>query len=117
MEYGLVKLISGDELIAIVEEHDTHIVVYDPVMLVRQMTRWGPSIGVTDWLMFCKEKVSSIERAKIVAISFNLEDNAVTQYLEYVNQERNTPPEEDVVDSLADDILSILEGNANNTLH
>lgn len=118
MTYALVKLLSGDDIIAQIEEYETYIIVHDPVQIVRHMTKWGPTIGVIDWLTFAEEKVSTIERSKIVAISLNLQDNAVRQYLQYVQQDNHPPEyEQEDVERLSDDLLEELESIANTTIH
>lgn len=121
MEYAIIKLISGDELIAGIEEHHDHITVFDPVQVVRHMTRWGPQIGVTDWLMFVPQKSININRDKIVAFKVGLEDNAVTQYLQYVHDDRDNHSRvqdniEESVDRLVEDMELMFEA-ANTTIH
>lgn len=119
MDYAVVKLLSGDEIIARIEQHENYIVAYDPVQIVRHMTRWGPNVGVTDWLMFSREKVISIDRSKIVALSVGLEDNAVKQYLQYVQDDHDQFDRQEIqeeVDSLANDMALMLEA-ANTTIH
>lgn len=121
MEYALIKLITGDEILARIERHADRIVVHDPVQVVRQWTRFGPHIGVTEWLPFVAEKKATISHEKIVAIVGDIEDNAIQQYLHYVENDRTvtdiSEEMQEEIERAAKAVEEYLERGANTTVH
>jgi len=80
-----IKLMSGEELLTIVEESSTplQLKLINPVLVHKQNTMAGPVLSVSHWLMFTEENEILIDRKNIVAIKYGIEDNAIQHYLKF----------------------------------
>jgi dihydroorotate dehydrogenase len=80
-----IKLMSGEELLTIVEEASTplQLKLINPVLVHKQNTMAGPVLSVSHWLMFTEENEILIDRKNIVAIKYGIEDNAIQHYLKF----------------------------------
>ena len=80
-----VKLMSGEELLAIVEKSSNplHVKLINPVLVHKQNTLAGPVLSVSQWLMFTKENEILVDRKNIVALKYGIEDNAIEHYLKF----------------------------------
>ena len=80
-----IKLMSGEELLAIVEKcsNPLHLKVINPVVVHKQNTMAGPVLSVSHWLMFTKENEIVVDRKNIVALKYGIEDNAIEHYLKF----------------------------------
>jgi hypothetical protein len=80
-----IKLMSGEELLTIVEESSTplQLKLINPVLIHKQNTMAGPVLSVSHWLMFTEENEILIDRKNIVAIKYGIEDNAIQHYLKF----------------------------------
>lgn len=87
MTIACIKLISGEELIAEVQQgsNPLDIIVYNPVVVHKQQTAMGPMMTVSHWLMFTKENKATINRKNIVALEVDLEENAIQHYMKFIN--------------------------------
>ena len=70
----LVKLISGCELIGMVDDEDPHwIRIQEPLELrtITKETQYGPrdDSSLAPWIMFANQKTFSIPRDKVLTIS------------------------------------------------
>lgn len=86
MSLACIKLVSGEELIAIVEEgsNPTEVVLHTPVVIHKTNSPIGPYMQVSHWLLFTKHNKCTIKKQNIVAMEFELEDNAVKHYHEFI---------------------------------
>ena len=77
-----IKLISGEELISIVEEgpDPLSITLINPVVVHKNNTPVGPTLSVSHWLMFTKSNSTVIKKSKVVALQYGLEDNTIEHY-------------------------------------
>lgn len=82
---ALIKLCTGEELIADVVEFKDHLRLTHPVLVVRYNTDFGPAISVSSWLTFLKDQTIDIDRNKLVAFKYGLDDNAERHYINFVN--------------------------------
>ncbi len=80
-----IKLISGEELLSIVEKSSNplHLKLVRPVLVHKQNTMAGPVLSVSHWLMFTEDNEIVIDRKNIVAIKYGVEDNAIDHYLKF----------------------------------
>ena len=83
-----IKLTSGEELIAIVEEGPTplEITVRNPVLVHKNNSALGPMLSVSHWLMFTKKNTATIKKEKIVALEYDLEDNTINHYIRFTKE-------------------------------
>ena len=83
-----IKLTSGEELIAIVEEGPTplEITVRNPVLVHKNNSALGPMLSVSHWLMFTKENTATIKKEKIVALEYDLEDNTINHFKRFTKE-------------------------------
>jgi len=77
-----LKLMNGEELIAIVEEgpDPLSITVINPVVVHKNNGPLGPVLSVSHWLMFTKSNSAVIKKSKVVALQYGLEDNTIEHY-------------------------------------
>ena len=77
-----IKLISGEELISIVEEgpDPLSITLINRVVVHKNNTPVGPTLSVSHWLMFTKSNSTVIKKSKVVALQYGLEDNTIEHY-------------------------------------
>ena len=77
-----IKLTSGEELIAQVEEgpRPLEITVINPVVVHKNNSALGPMLSVSHWLMFTKVNKAVIKKSKVVALQYGLEDNTIEHY-------------------------------------
>ena len=83
-----IKLTSGEELIAIVEEGPTplEITVVNPVLVHKNNSALGPMLSVSHWLMFTKTNQATIKKEKIVALEYDLEDNTINHFKRFTKE-------------------------------
>ena len=83
-----IKLTSGEELIAIVEEGPTplEITVRNPVLVHKNNSAIGPMLSVSHWLMFTKKNTATIKKEKIVALEYDLEDNTINHFKRFTKE-------------------------------
>ena len=83
-----IKLTSGEELIAIVEEGPSplEIVVVNPVLIHKNDSAVGPMLSVSHWLMFTKNNRATIKKEKIVALEYDLEDNTINHFKRFTKE-------------------------------
>ena len=83
-----IKLTSGEELIAIVEEGPTplEITVRNPVLVHKNNSALGPMLSVSHWLMFTKSNKATIKKEKIVALEYDLEDNTINHFKRFTKE-------------------------------
>ena len=83
-----IKLTSGEELIAIVEEGPTplEITVINPVLVHKNNSALGPMLSVSHWLMFTKNNQATIKKEKIVALEYDLEDNTINHFKRFTKE-------------------------------
>lgn len=83
-----IKLTSGEELIAIVEEGPSplEIVVVNPVLIHKNDSAVGPMLSVSHWLMFTKNNKATIKKEKIVALEYDLEDNTINHFKRFTKE-------------------------------
>ena len=105
-----IKLTSGEELIAIVEDGPTplEITVINPVLVHKNNSALGPMLSVSHWLMFTKNNQATIKE-KIVALEYNLEDNTI-KHFERFTKERGAVISLDEQTRLEDMISKTLKG-------
>ena len=70
-----IKLVSGEELIAQVEEgpRPLEITLTNPVVVHKNNSALGPMLSVSHWLMFTKVNKAVIKKSKVVALMYDLE--------------------------------------------
>ena len=136
-----IKLTSGEELIAIVEEGPTplEITVRNPVLVHKNNSALGPMLSVSHWLMFTKKNSATIKKEKIVALEYDLEDNTINHFKRFTKErgavisldEQNRLEDmvsktiKDAIDRRTQDDIeqemeyyeSIQDPNANTTIH
>ncbi len=107
-----IKLMSGEELLAIVEKcsNPLHLKVINPVVVHKQNTIAGPVLSVSHWLMFTEENEIIIDRKNIVAIKYGIEDNAIEHYLNFTRKRGDfinfkNPQMEDILKQLGEKAL------------
>jgi len=83
-----IKLLSGEELLAIVEKSSNplNLKLINPVVVHKTNSLAGPVLSVSHWLMFTEKNEIVIERNKIVALSYGIEDNAIEHYLKFTRE-------------------------------
>lgn len=81
---ALIKLCTGEELIANIVEFKDHLRLVNPVVVVRRHSDIGPIVFVAWWLTFLKDQTIDIERNKIVVFKYGLDDNAERHYHDFV---------------------------------
>ena len=83
-----IKLTSGEELIAIVEDGPTplEITVINPVLVHKNNSALGPMLSVSHWLMFTKSNQATIKKEKIVALEYDLEDNTINHFKRFTKE-------------------------------
>lgn len=96
MKYGVIKLISGEEVISQYDiTPDKFVELTNPVVIHRQSTPIGPMLACSHWLLFNKQNSIKIKSDRIVALIPELEDNALRHYLNFVqSKDRVLSPEE-----------------------
>lgn len=96
MKYGVIKLISGEEIISQYKVcPDKLIELTDPVVIHKQASPIGPMLACSHWLLFNKQNTIKIKSDRIVALIPELEDNALRHYLYFVqNKDSVMSPEE-----------------------
>ena len=80
-----IKLVSGEELIAQVEEgpRPLEITLTNPVVVHKNNSALGPMLSVSHWLMFTKVNKAVIKKSKVVALMYDLEDNTIEHYKKF----------------------------------
>ena len=135
MNIAVVKLVSGEELIATVEEgpNPLEITVHHPVVVNRNNSPVGPYMQVSHWLLFTKDNKATIKRQSIVALEYGLEDNAIQSYTDFINNKQDLVTVNDreklnkllqeltdlrdYNDNLEDEVLTSESSEANTTIH
>lgn len=117
MNIAVLKLVSGEELIAIVEEgpNPLEVTVHSPVIVNRSNTPVGPYMQVSHWLLFSKHNKATIKRDKIVALEYELDDNAIESYNDFINNkgELVTLNNKEKLDKLLQDLSDLKQYNDN----
>jgi len=120
-EPALIKLITGEQLVARVQDNnDGTVTLFDP-LLIERMAGWrGTQMVVSDWIPFAKEAFITISTDKIVAFKYGLEDNAIRNYEQFINNpvvNNNEYSEEEIKEAL-DTLPEILQRmQSNTTIH
>jgi len=120
-EPALIKLITGEQLVARVQDNnDGTVTLFDP-LLIERMAGWrGTQMVVSDWIPFAKEAFITISTDKIVAFKYGLEDNAIRNYEQFINNpvvNNNEYTEEEIKEAL-DTLPEILQRmQSNTTIH
>ena len=135
MNIACIKLVSGEELLAIVEEgpNPLEVTVHKPVVVNKSNTPVGPYMQVSHWLLFTKNNKATIKRDKIVALEYGLDDNAIQSYKDFIenkgdlvnlnNKERLDKLLQELTDlreyneNLEEEILVDEQSDANTTIH
>jgi len=119
MKYGVIKLISGEEVISAYSIGPDNIVeLTDPVVIHRQSTALGPMLACSHWLLFNKQNSIKIKSDRIVALIPELEDNALRHYLNFVQtKDKVLSPEDLQAEEEAYRHLEELLPEANTTIH
>ncbi len=138
-----IKLTSGEELIAIVEEGPgpLELTLIDPVLVHKNNSMMGPMLSVSHWLMFTKENKAVIKKEKIVVLEYDLEDNTINHYKRFAKErgavvsldetkrledmiaqtlrryQRTNPEEIDQIEEELEALESELKADANTTIH
>ena len=109
-----IKLMSGEELLAIVQKSSNplHVKLINPVLVHKQNTMAGPVLSVSHWLMFTKENEIVVDRKNIVALKYGIEDNAIEHYLkftrdrgDFINLNFKSPKIEELLKQLGEKAL------------
>ena len=107
-----IKLMSGEELLAIVQKSSNplHVKLINPVLVHKQNTLAEPVLSVSHWLMFTEENEIIIDRKNIVAIKYGIEDNAIEHYLNFTRKRGDfinfkNPQMEDILKQLGEKAL------------
>ena len=120
-EPALIKLITGEQLVARVQDNnDGTVTLFDP-LLIERMAGWrGTQMVVSDWIPFAKEAFITISTDKIVAFKYGLEDNAIRNYEQFINNpvvDNNEYTKEEIKEAL-DTLPEILQRmQSNTTIH
>lgn len=133
MRYAVIKLINGEEIIAKVEPapNPTEIIIHKPVLVNRNNTNQGPYMQVSHYLMFSKYNKATIKTKNIVVLEYELEDNAIESYNDFVdgnNSKQLTLNDKQKLDALLkelqdtnytmeDEWVDDAEAEANTTIH
>lgn len=97
MKYGVIKLISGEELISQYEVTEDHkLLLTNPVVIHRQTTSVGPMLACSHWLLFNKRDSVAIKSDRVVALLPDLEDNALRHYLDFVQRKEVVASPEEI---------------------
>lgn len=120
-EPALIKLITGEQLVARVQDNnDGTVTLFDP-LLIERMAGWrGTQMVVSDWIPFAKEAFITISTDKIVAFKYGLEDNAIRNYEQFINNPvvNNTEYTEEQIKEALDTLPEILQRmQSNTTIH
>lgn len=109
-----IKLVSGEELIAEIQQgsNPLEIIVWNPVVVHKQQTAMGPMMTVSHWLMFTKENKATINRKNIVALEVDLEDNAIEHYTRFIENKGtlNHLDNQEKLDKLIKDLEHLQHG-------
>ncbi len=134
MNYAVIKLLNGEELIAMVEEapNPTELILHKPVLVNRNNSSIGPYMQVSHWLMFTKNNKATIKKQNVVALEYELEDNAIKSYKDFVDNKTGPIPLSDkgrlreLLDELSEanlnmeeDVLEdvLTDSSSNTTIH
>ena len=119
MKYGVIKLISGEEVISEYQvTPDKFVELKNPVVIHRQSSPIGPMLACSHWLLFSKQNSIKIKSDRIVALIPELEDNALRHYLDFVqNKDRVLSPEDILTEEEAYRTLEEELPAANTTIH
>jgi len=130
-----IKLMSGEELLAIVEKSSNplHLKLINPVLVHKTNSLAGPVLSVSHWLMFTEENEITIDRKNIVALKYGIEDNAIQHYLKFTRDRGDfinfkSPKIEEILKQLGEKALQHQDEDfdlevelqpdvANNTIH
>ena len=81
-----LKLVTGDEIISVVEITDDSIILYNPLQIHSLNTTRGTSVQFGHWAQFTDVDIFEIKRSHIVFSS-----TPKTDILQYYNEIMNTP--------------------------
>jgi|TARA_R110002074_G_scaffold111702_4_gene239565 hypothetical protein len=118
MKFGVIKLISGEELISQYKVcSDNHVELTDPVVIHKQTTAIGPMLACSHWLLFNKQNTLKIKSDRIVALIPELEDNALRHYLLFVQSKDKVMSPEEITNEEETYRLEEEHLEANTTIH
>lgn len=118
MKYGVIKLISGEEVISEYQvTPDNFVELMNPVVIHRQPSPIGPMLACSHWLLFSKQNSIKIKSDRIVALIPELEDNALRHYLDFVQKEDKVLSPEDILTQEKAYRLEEQLPEANTTIH
>ncbi|MGY8867041.1 MAG: hypothetical protein ACKVJK_15710 [Methylophagaceae bacterium] len=118
MKYGVIKLISGEEVIAEYQvTPDKYVELKNPVVIHRQSSPIGPLLACSHWLLFSKQNCIKIKSDRIVALIPELEDNALRHYLDFVQREDKVLSPQDIITQEEAYRLEEELPEANTTIH
>ena len=119
MKYGVIKLISGEEVISQYQVGpDNMVELTNPIVIHRQSSVVGPMLACSHWLLFNKQNSIKIKSDRIVALIPELEDNALSHYLRFVQHEdRVLSPKDIITEEEAYRSLEEELPTANTTIH
>jgi hypothetical protein len=70
MEIKMIKMVSGESVIASIEESDESIHIKKPVVIAQVMTEQGPGVGLRPWLLGSKfDQSVNIEKSHILCVA------------------------------------------------
>lgn len=79
METKIIKLISGEEILADIEIHERHVVLDQPMILVMKQE----GLGMVPWLMLAADSQVSIGKDKIIMM-YNARTEIVNNYKQQI---------------------------------
>ena len=138
-KYITIKLISGQEIVAtLISEEELELNIKDPILIHRSHTPVGIQVTCTPWLMFSQTQEIILDKQKIVAFNFGLDDTSKNQYESFVKEviygdlkiaqtRRVSPPMDDpfegidpedpILKEIEEKISAYFEKTSNTTIH
>lgn len=92
--YAVVKLVSGEELFALVspaEENGVdYLILYTPIKIIRQDSNNDYSVyKVEPWLKLTSENVYILEKSKIITVVESTDEYNIKIYKKYINRTKD----------------------------
>ena len=86
--YGLLKLTTGEELIAkVVSDDGGNYLIEDPVQMFRNVAPNGMTwIQCSHWLLFNKTNIITVHKSKVIAIADDLHENIISNYERFLKE-------------------------------
>lgn len=90
MRIATIILSNGDELISYVQDdpNPMKLILHKPVLVTRTPSAMGPYMQVSHYLMFTKQNYTTINRNNVVVLEYDLEDNAIKHYENFVSNKQ-----------------------------